>query len=1246
MNWINEIENKLICISSSEFEKLCFQYFSAEGLNVQMHGIVAGKNKSRKGKPDMYIYKNGKYVFIECTTDATNNFKKLKQDLLDCFNVKKSKIEIALIKEVKLCFNFTIAPIQHKELQDLAFRKKCKLNLIDLSILSIELKKKHPDILKEFFEIPYDTNQVLKPKQFVKEYQNNKLSTGLDNEFIFRNNELKTGIEHLNERDVLIIKGDPGTGKTRLALKLLEQFRKTNASFKEYVIMNKGISLYDDSNRFFQRNGKYAVIIDDANRGISNLETILRLLINKKIKIKIIITVRDYAFKKIESIVVNYEQPQIIEVKNFSFDELKDLIMKFNNFNYRVIDKIYEITKGNPRLAIMCAKLVLEENNIFVLYNVANIFESYFGKVFDEIEKLQNHSYLKVLGILSFLRVINKDDVETFQKIQDTFEISKTNFWDIIYDLNAQEIIDLYENQYAKFSDQSFQSYIFYKVFFEKEILDYGKLLVNFSNNFENYQLILDTLNPTLSNFNSIFIKDKLIKHYFYWTVFYKDKKSKLLKVLKYFWFVHEESTLKIIEDEVNRLPIAKLDNINFEVDTQKLYKSNYNRDNKLEYFDVLKQFKQSFLSFTKSLELMFKLLSKYPDLYGWILKFIKEELIYDRDSFDERYYFQISLFDFLIEKAKRKKMFEYLIFQIVNIFLETSYQTGWNRGKRSFVMATVNLVLNEEVKKLRQQLLKYIFNNFGNNQRRKKILYFLEKYMQPQGYEIQDDIYNFDSKFIISFVKSNFEPNDFHHCKIINDYIKFLEKRTNCDKFDKLRKKYQNQTYKTYMLLKWDDRRELKMNSNEFIIYLKNKLNKKFSKFTFNDYVTLIVQVEEIMKIVKEYDATKTNNSLDIVLENLAQSNSKLYIKVIDSVLTRGNTANIIPHTSLGTALSLKNIFTNQLFKIVNKVDYNQKYAWQFLFFSNLSVNSINKKYLEHFYEFISNKMYSYYCIVNFDFFKRYEKVDNDVFLKTLIILLKRTKSKKFKVNFCYLLFHLEDNDYILNKFNDRNLVLLKKIYLYQLSVDPIDYSRKIFSFIIRRDKNFISEYLTFKYKGKTFISRYDEHGDFKVLWELDEYDQIITKALEFCKKKEKYSLYGDEYFTVFFKKVPIDGKVECYIKNYIKKNINNTNNLNIIFSIITSCYSDKRIFFLKYLFETKSDFNNFENLVLEKNSWSGSGSLIPAYEKCKLFWEEVEQLLLEINKPKFLGFVKRNIENYVSRIKYELKSDFIEED
>lgn len=208
------------------------------------------------------------------------------------------------------------------------------------------------------------------------------------------------------------------------------------------------------------------------------------------------------------------------------------------------------------------------------------------------------------------------------------------------------------------------------------------------------------------------------------------------------------------------------------------------------------------------------------------------------------------------------------------------------------------------------------------------------------------------------------------------------------------------------------------------------------------------------------------------------------------------------------------------------------------------------------------------------------------------------------------------------------------------------MDYSRKIFSFIISRDNNFILEYLSFKYKDKDFISRHDEHGDFKLIWELDNYDQIITKALEFCKKKTRYSIYGDEFFTVFFKKVPLEGKVEGYFKNYIKKHINKVKDLNIIFSIIASSYSDKRINFLKYLFEIKEDFNDFEKLFLDKKSWSSSsGSFIPVYEKRKLFWEDVEQLFVEINNRKFLGYVKKNIRDYENMIKHELKKDFIEE-
>ncbi|MBK8981820.1 MAG: hypothetical protein IPM38_05715 [Ignavibacteria bacterium] len=170
-------------------------------------------------------------------------------------------------------------------------------------------------------------------------------------------------------------------------------------------------------------------------------------------------------------------------------------------------------------------------------------------------------------------------------------------------------------------------------------------------------------------------------------------------------------------------------------------------------------------------------------------------------------------------------------------------------------------------------------------------------------------------------------------------------------------------------------------MKLNEFSIYQRNKLINKFSKFNFNDYVTLIIQAEKIKEVIKGYENEQINKSLDLILEYLSQCNIELYIKLIDKILSRGNKAGIIPHKSLETTLFLNKIYTDQIFRILNNKKYDEKYAWLLLFFTNLSEDFVNKKYLTHYYHFINNRFFNYYCFLNYEFIKKYESVDRDVF-------------------------------------------------------------------------------------------------------------------------------------------------------------------------------------------------------------------------------------------------------------------------
>lgn len=56
--------------------------------------------------PDSYIIlKNGKYIFIEYTTQKTNIVKKFLKDLEKCFDEEKTGIEVIQINKIVLACN-------------------------------------------------------------------------------------------------------------------------------------------------------------------------------------------------------------------------------------------------------------------------------------------------------------------------------------------------------------------------------------------------------------------------------------------------------------------------------------------------------------------------------------------------------------------------------------------------------------------------------------------------------------------------------------------------------------------------------------------------------------------------------------------------------------------------------------------------------------------------------------------------------------------------------------------------------------------------------------------------------------------------------------------------------------------------------------------------------------------------------------------------------------------------------------
>lgn len=139
---IESIKQKILQLDAGLFQNLCNSYLYTRGYdNIVSLGSEAGTRKTTTGTPDTYfIASNGKYVFVEYTTQKTKLFKKIKDDLKKCLDISSTGISRDKISEIIYCHTSSnLKPFQDSEIKDLCEVAGVKLTVIGIDKLSEDI---------------------------------------------------------------------------------------------------------------------------------------------------------------------------------------------------------------------------------------------------------------------------------------------------------------------------------------------------------------------------------------------------------------------------------------------------------------------------------------------------------------------------------------------------------------------------------------------------------------------------------------------------------------------------------------------------------------------------------------------------------------------------------------------------------------------------------------------------------------------------------------------------------------------------------------------------------------------------------------------------------------------------------------------------------------------------------------------------------------------------------------------------
>ncbi|GAB5418450.1 MAG: hypothetical protein Crog4KO_33360 [Crocinitomicaceae bacterium] len=515
MSRLASIKQGLIDINETVFQELCDGFLNQKHSNYKAFvrsGAHETKQKTTKGSPDTWLqHPNGDYLLMEATTlknDGNKLVRKLKSDIDACLDVNKTGIKLSEISDIVLCYTCNLDASQIREVNQSAIKKiGVRPQHFNLDAIAHELLYHHKNIAHEYLNVSLDSGQIISLSQFIKENSSSKLklATPLSNVFLHRSEELKSFKKMLANKDLVILSGPSGVGKTKLALEGITQFIEENIEFNGFAVSPKGAEILPDLNSYFNNERNGVLLVDDVNR-IEIFNQILAYYKSiEESRFKLILTIRDYAYEQLRETLSEFKIDEVIKLSEFSYEEIKLILASkpFQITNHDFQWKIWEIAKGNARLSIMLAIRALEMQTLDTFTNVLDLFDDYFGVFLKDNLILKNKTTVKVLGLLSFFFNLPMSE-SVFNSIESKFKLPKGSMTDEVEKLHELDIIEIH-NDYIKVSEQNVATYFFFKVFIDQQLLSFETLWKNYHSSFANR--IRDSLQPSFSHFGEDKVK-------------------------------------------------------------------------------------------------------------------------------------------------------------------------------------------------------------------------------------------------------------------------------------------------------------------------------------------------------------------------------------------------------------------------------------------------------------------------------------------------------------------------------------------------------------------------------------------------------------------------------------------------------------------------------------------------------------------------------------------------------------------
>ena len=1141
---LQDIERRIEELSPSGFQQLCDAYLISKNRGKYFaflrKGSMLGKDKTVKGTPDTLVYTyDNKYLFVEYSTNSKDKENKLIKDINK--NIRKYKVDLLHLSEIILFVNYKLeSPIDQK-IFDYASSKKVKCTILDEGSLAIEIYDLYPHLANSHLGLPIDTGQIVQLETFIKEYQTKSagLATPLDNHFLFREVELGQVINSLEENDFVILEGNPGVGKTKLAIEAIYAFQNKHTNYYSFAISYKDYELLPDLTQNIHQDYDCIIFVDDANT-VEEFKQIKGFYEKNRIgKIKILITVRTHALNQIENWCMP-QKPVEVLIEPLDNSEIETIVSEsccINNTHY--LKRISQIAKGNPRIAMMIGKLAKEGHSIKSLENVTEVFDLYFSTIFKDFRLTKD--VLKVAGIVSFSRFIDCNNIALLKDYLLAFDIDVETFNKAKDILNDLEIIDVPIDGFVKMGEQNLCTYFIYRVFIKDRLLDFATLFKFMSA--QNIRVYRDKINSVdivcgrkmISSIVHPGLKEYLNIH---------NTEKDIISVYKHFFVYFTNDILVFVYNHFKVYEYS--DDADFDLkygNNQFIFEKD--RDPYLELNALIWKYSHNFdMSFGVALDYV----KRCPHLAPQLAYHIEKTFSVTREDISLSGHWQKEIVKYLKVHIKENTLCKHVLWIVARLFLKT--------------------FLKEDVweEDLRNDIWKLLKKYYGED-----FLSFLDNYMSVSFIRNKKTAL-FDRQFILSIISSHMSNNNIKHCIIVQKYIKWSQSNHICnEQCNAIRTKFNSDEYSLYSKLKWDSiGGKDSCYYDRYDNYCQQKALELKNCFLFDNGMDAERFFDRLIILYSKniFDKDQLSHSLCVIVDHNIHHKEEIGFLLL-RLLLKNNMAGNYGYLIIQGELS-SDTYT-LIWDCIKTYSFDEKIIWILQFFYSAPPTYTTEEQIKYFLECLKHSRDK--IRIDIDRFLRLDIFTNTI-LRKFLDAIYNLNVNGYHIEFIHIgmevLFNrIEDNDYLFKNYIQQCIIA---------HFQHFDFEKKFLRKLVEKDQQFLKKYiLESKAYWKESSSIVFYNMDF--IWEMESHNDIASMILNLLLSLHLDNNDNEELTCALFtnKKEKIRKVIQDFILHYFHENMTRFDLSNLVVFIVSRYYPNKLPLLVKDFILTNQGENFF---------------------------------------------------------------------